>query len=64
MTPGELDADEMPGGAPTPPPERVARPPEWDSRDLLAGNREAIIRHGADAYWLQLTGSNKLILTK
>jgi hemin uptake protein HemP len=34
------------------------------SRDLLAGQRQLIIRHGREQYRLQLTSSNKLILTK
>jgi hemin uptake protein HemP len=35
-----------------------------ESRDLFAGTREIVIRHGADAYHLRLTAQNKLILTK
>lgn len=34
------------------------------SQDLLAGQRERIIRHGTEEYRLRLTGNNKLILTK
>ena len=34
------------------------------SEDLLAGRRLLIIRHGPEQYRLQLTNSNKLILTK
>jgi hemin uptake protein HemP len=35
-----------------------------DSVTLMSGRRELIIRHGADAYRLRITASNKLILTK
>jgi len=35
-----------------------------DSRDLLAGRKEILIRHGAEEYRLRLTAQNKLILTK
>jgi hemin uptake protein HemP len=34
------------------------------SQELLAGQRQLIIRHGREQYRLQLTNSNKLILTK
>jgi hemin uptake protein HemP len=34
------------------------------SSELLAGRRQLIIRHGREQYRLQLTNSNKLILTK
>jgi len=37
---------------------------EVDSRDLMQGHREIIIRHGEEAYRLSLTRSNKLILRK
>ena len=37
---------------------------ELSSQDLFGGNREVIIRHGIDAYRLQITGSGKLLLTK
>lgn len=58
---GDTAADDA---VPAPGPGAAGRLPEYDSRELLAGGREAIIRHGAQAYRLQLTGSNKLILTK
>jgi hemin uptake protein HemP len=38
--------------------------PTVSSRDLLAGRRQLIIRHGREQYRLLLTSSNKLILTK
>lgn len=38
--------------------------PSVDSTTLMSGRRELIIRHGADAYRLRVTASNKLILTK
>lgn len=34
------------------------------SAALLGGQREVILQHGTETYRLQLTGSNKLILTK
>jgi hemin uptake protein HemP len=34
------------------------------SEDLLAGRRQLIIQHGPEQYRLQVTNSNKLILTK
>tara|TARA_B100000686_G_C16117492_1_gene630962 strand:+ start:252 stop:461 length:210 start_codon:yes stop_codon:yes gene_type:complete len=37
---------------------------ELSSQDLFGKNREVIIRHGSDAYRLQITGSGKLLLTK
>ena len=38
--------------------------PVVDSITLMSGQRELIIRHGADSYRLRVTASNKLILTK
>ena len=35
-----------------------------DSRAVMEGKRELIIRHGAETYRLRITASNKLILTK
>ena len=35
-----------------------------DSRDLLAGGREVMIRHGDSTYRLRSTNKGKLILTK
>lgn len=35
-----------------------------DSRDLLRGHPEVLIRHGADHYRLRHTRNGKLILTK
>lgn len=35
-----------------------------DSRHLLAGALELLIRHGAEEYRLRLTRNDKLILTK
>lgn len=45
-------------------PEQGAGTREFTSRDLLGGSREIIIRHGLEAYRLQLTNSGKLLLTK
>ena len=38
--------------------------PVLDSVTLMSGQRELIIRHGAESYRLRVTASNKLILTK
>lgn len=38
--------------------------PIIESRTLLAGHREVLIRHGDDTYRLKLTSNNKLILMK
>jgi hemin uptake protein HemP len=35
-----------------------------DSRELFAVEREIIIVHGEETYWMRLTSHNKLILTK
>ena len=37
---------------------------EINSRELLAGHREIIIRHGGEQYRLTLTRNGKLILRK
>jgi hemin uptake protein HemP len=37
---------------------------EVDSQDLMQGDREIVIRHGAQAYRLSVTRSGKLILRK
>jgi hemin uptake protein HemP len=37
---------------------------EIDSRELMQGHREIVIRHGHDAYRLSVTRSGKLILRK
>jgi hemin uptake protein HemP len=37
---------------------------EVDSRDLMQGQREIVIRHGEEAYRLSVTRSGKLILRK
>lgn len=38
--------------------------PEVNSRDLMRGQREIVIRHGTEAYRLSVTRSGKLILRK
>ena len=38
--------------------------PVVDSAALMGGRRELIIQHGTGSYWLRVTASNKLILTK
>jgi hemin uptake protein HemP len=35
-----------------------------NSQELFQGEKELLIRHGAETYRLRLTGLNKLILTK
>ena len=45
----------------------TARPgvqPDHDSRELMRGNREVLIRHGDQVYRLRHTSNDKLILTK
>jgi hemin uptake protein HemP len=37
---------------------------EIDSRELMRGDREIVIRHGEEAYRLSITRSGKLILRK
>ncbi len=37
---------------------------EVDSRGLLQGQREVVIRHGGECYRLRHTRNDKLILTK
>lgn len=39
-------------------------PPALDSRDLLRGARDIVIRHGDQEYRLRHTQNDKLILTK
>lgn len=56
--------------APTPPGEsRAASRPsapqaEFDSRELMRGGREVLIRHAGQVYRLQHTRNDKLILVK
>ena len=38
--------------------------PVFDSRELLQGGREVVIRHGGECYRLRHTRNDKLILTK
>jgi hemin uptake protein HemP len=50
-------------------PESPAKQPpgemrEIDSRELMRGEREIVIRHGAEAYRLSVTRAGKLILRK
>ncbi len=44
--------------------QRAATPRELDSRDLLGGARELLIRHNGENYRLRVTRLGKLILTK
>jgi len=37
---------------------------EFDSRELMRGGREVLIRHGGKVYRLQHTRNDKLILVK
>jgi len=50
------------GAATSVPPQPPRR--SLDSRDLLAGDREVMIRHGDSTYRLRSTNKGKLILTK
>ena len=43
---------------------RATPNPEHDSRRLLQGQREVVIRHGGECYRLRHTRNDKLILTK
>ncbi len=43
---------------------RAAEPREFDSAQLLRGERELRIRHGNEIYRLRHTRNDKLILTK
>lgn len=42
----------------------VAQPAAMDSRGLLQGRSEVLIRHGNEVYRLRHTRNDKLILTK
>ncbi len=44
--------------------EQVAPLREINSTEIMQGNREMVIRHGAEAYRLSVTRSGKLILRK
>jgi hemin uptake protein HemP len=54
----------------SPPPERRPAPAssspqaEFDSRELMRGGREVLIRHAGQVYRLQHTRNDKLILVK
>lgn len=43
---------------------RAGAEPVFDSRELLQGGREVVIRHGGECYRLRHTRNDKLILTK
>lgn len=59
MTP---TAECLPRGAAAAP--APVNPPRLDSRQLLCGQPEVQIQHGAQVYRLRLTALGKLILTK
>jgi len=42
----------------------ASSPAQVDSRRLLQGQREVVIRHGGECYRLRHTRNDKLILTK
>ncbi len=48
----------------TPPGSPAGALPEFESRQLLQGGREVLIRHGDECYRLRHTRNDKLILTK
>lgn len=43
---------------------RAGVQPDHDSRELMRGNREVLIRHGDQVYRLRHTRNDKLILVK
>tara|TARA_R110002020_G_scaffold154546_1_gene334449 strand:- start:6584 stop:6730 length:147 start_codon:yes stop_codon:yes gene_type:complete len=47
-----------------PAPARPGVQPDHDSRELMRGNREVLIRHGDQVYRLRHTRNDKLILVK
>lgn len=58
---------ERPAFSATPPsqgPARASTDHEVDSRRLLQGRAEILIRHGGEVYRLRHTRNDKLILTK
>jgi hemin uptake protein HemP len=59
-------ASEKPAAAPTGAPPLMPKAPicAVSSRDLLAGRRVLVIRHGPEGSRLQITRNGKLILTK
>ncbi len=54
----------LPESDATPPEAPIAAVPEFESRQLLQGSREVLIRHGGECYRLRHTRNGKLILTK
>ncbi len=61
----DVIADRPSEPRPSPPndtPDTASR--EVDSRELMQGHREIVIRHGDEAYRLSVTRSGKLILRK
>ena len=46
------------------PPRAPAPQAEFDSRELMRGGREVLIRHAGQVYRLQHTRNDKLILVK
>ena len=52
----------LPPGAPATRP--VATQAEFDSRELMRGGREVLIRHAGQTYRLRHTRNDKLILVK
>ncbi|GAB2668385.1 hemin uptake protein HemP [Arenimonas aestuarii] len=54
----------QPEPAPIPASIRPGVQPDHDSRELMRGNREVLIRHGDQVYRLRHTRNDKLILVK
>lgn len=50
--------------APALSPSRAAKQAEFDSRELMRGGREVLIRHAGQVYRLRHTRNDKLILVK
>jgi hemin uptake protein HemP len=61
-----LHLPDSPPPAPVPAfaPVDAPTPPGFDSRDLMRGRREILIRHAGQTYRLRHTRNDKLILVK
>ena len=62
-----MDHEPAPPSSETPTPSDDAHessPREYDSSELLQGEKEVLIRHAGEVYRLRLTRNDKLILQK
>ena len=65
MLPTRLTEHPLPAvNAPCPPPGPESGQAEFDSRELMRGGREVLIRHAGQVYRLRHTRNDKLILVK